>query len=39
MEQKLVLSSQNTRVKHASNAPSEFTTVFGRPIILGGNQW
>ena len=38
MEQKLVLSSQITRVKNASNTPSDFTTVFNRPIVLGGNQ-
>ena len=35
MEQKLVLSSQVARAK---NAPSDFTTVFERPIVLGGNQ-
>ena len=38
MEQKLVLSSQIARVKNASNTPSDFTTVFDRPIVLGGNQ-
>ena len=38
MEQKLVLSSQIARVKHASNTASDFTTVFDRPIVLGGNQ-
>ena len=38
MEQKLVLSSQIARVKIGSNTPSDFTTVFGRPIVLGGNQ-
>ena len=38
MEQKLVLSSQIARVKHASNTPINFTTVFDRRIVLGGNQ-
>ena len=38
MEQKLVLSSQIARVKNASNTPSDFTTVFDRPIVLGENQ-
>ena len=38
MEQKLVLSSQITRAKNAINTPSDFTTVFDRPIVLGGNQ-
>ena len=38
MEQKLVLSSQKAKVKNASNTPSDFTTVFDRPIVLGGNQ-
>ena len=38
MEQKLVLSSQIARVKNASNTPSDFTTVFDRPKVLGGNQ-
>ena len=38
MEQKLVLSSQVARVKNASYTPSDFTTVFDRPIVLGGNQ-
>ena len=38
MEQKLVLSSQIARVKNASNTPSDFTTVFDRPIVLGVNQ-
>ena len=38
MEQKLVLSSQIARVKNARNTPSDFTTVFDRPIVLGGNQ-
>ena len=28
MEQKLVLSSQITKVKNASSTPSDFTTVF-----------
>ena len=37
MEQKLVLSSQIARVKNASNTPSDFTTVFDRPIVLGRN--
>ena len=32
MEQKLVLSSQIARVKNASTTPSNFTTVFNRPI-------
>ena len=35
---KLVLSSQIARVKNARNTPSDFTTVFDRPIVLGGNQ-
>ena len=38
MEQKLVLSSQIARAKDASNTPSDFTSVFDRPIVLGGNQ-
>ena len=38
MEQKLVLSSQIARAKNAINAPSDFTTVFNRPIVLGRNQ-
>ena len=38
MEQKLVLSSQVARAKNSSNTPSDFTTVFDRPIVLGGNQ-
>ena len=38
MEQKLVLSSQIARAKNAINTPSDFTTVFDRPIVLGGNQ-
>ena len=38
MEQKVVLSSQIARVKNASNTPSDFTTVFDRSIVLGGNQ-
>ena len=38
MEQKLVLSSQIARVKNARNTPSDFITVFDRPIVLGGNQ-
>ena len=37
MEQKL-LSSQIARVKNARNTPSDFTTVFDRPVVLGGNQ-
>ena len=24
--------------KNASNTPSDFTTVFDQPIVLGGNQ-
>ena len=39
MEQKLVLSSQIARTKIAIHTPSDFTTVFDRPIVLGGNQW
>ena len=35
MEQKLVLSSQIARVTNESNTPSDFTTVFDRPIVLG----
>ena len=38
MEQKLILSSEIARVKNACNTPSDFTTVFDRPIVLGGNQ-
>ena len=38
MKQKLVFSSRIVRVKNASNTPSDFTTVFDRPIVLGGNQ-
>ena len=38
MEQKLVLSSQIARAKNAINTPSDFTTVFDRPIVLGGSQ-
>ena len=38
MEQKLILSSQIARVNNASNTPSNFTTVFDRPIVLGGIQ-
>ena len=38
MEQNLVLSSQIAREKNASNTPSDFTTVFDGPIVLGGNQ-
>ena len=38
MEQKLILSSQIARVKNARNTPRDFTTVFDRPIVLGGNQ-
>ena len=38
MEQKLVLSSQIARVKNTSKTPSDFTTVFDRPTVLGGNQ-
>ena len=38
MEQNLVLSSQVARVKNASNTPSDFSTIFDRPIVLGGNQ-
>ena len=38
MEQNLVLSLQIARVKIASNIPSDFTTVFDRPIVLEGNQ-
>ena len=38
MEQKLVLTSQTARVKNARNTQSDFTTVFDRPIVLGGNQ-
>ena len=38
MEQKLVLSSQIARVKNASTSPSDFITVFDRPVVLGGNQ-
>ena len=38
MEQKLVFSSQIARVKNARNTPSDFTTVFDRPVVLGGNQ-
>ena len=34
---KLILSSQVARAKSASNTPSDFTTVFDRPIVLGGN--
>ena len=37
MEQKLALS-QIARAKNAINTPSDFTTVFDRPIVLGGNQ-
>ena len=36
MEQKLVFSSQIAKQKNAINTPSDFTTVFDRPI--GGNQ-
>ena len=38
MEQKLVLSSQIARAKNALNTQTDFTTVFDRPIVLGGNQ-
>ena len=38
MEQKLVLSSQIATVKNARNTPSDFTTAFDRPVVLGGNQ-
>ena len=38
MEQNLVLSPQIARVKNASNTPSDFTTVFDQPIVLGRNQ-
>ena len=38
MEQKLVLSSQIAKVKNACNTPSDFTTDFDRPIVLGRNQ-
>ena len=38
MEQKLVLSSQIARAINAINTPSDFTTVFDRSIVLGGNQ-
>ena len=38
MEQALVLSSQMARAKNAINTPSDFTTVFHRAIVLGGNQ-
>ena len=37
MEQKLV-SSQTARAKNAINKPSDFTTVFDPPKVLGGNQ-
>ena len=37
MEQNLVLSSQIAGVKNARNTPSDFTTVFDRTIVLGGN--
>ena len=30
--------TQTARVKDASNTPRDFTTVFERPIVLGGNQ-
>ena len=33
MEQKLVLSSQIAREKNAGNSPSDFRTVFDRPIV------
>ena len=26
-------------LKNANNTPSDFTTVFDRPLVLGGNQW
>ena len=29
---------KKTKKKNASNTPSDFTTVFDRPIVLGGNQ-
>ena len=38
MEQKLVLSSQVARVIKAITTPSDLTTLFDRPIVLGGNQ-
>ena len=38
MEQKLVLSSQIATAKNAINTPSDVTTVFDRPIVLGENQ-
>ena len=38
MEQKLILLSQITSAKNATNTPSHFTTVFDWPIVLGGNQ-
>ena len=38
MKQKLVLLSQIAKAKKAINTPNDFTTVFDRPIVLGGNQ-
>ena len=38
MEKELVLSSQIARVKNTSKKPSDFTAIFDRPIVLGGNQ-
>ena len=35
---KLVLSSQIAKAKNAINKSSDFTTVFDRPKVLGGNQ-
>ena len=39
MEQKLVLSSQKARVKNVFNTPSDFTTVYDRPIVSAVRNW
>ena len=38
MEQTLVLSSQKAREINVANTPSNFTTVFDRPLILDKNK-
>ena len=38
MEQTITLSSQVARVDNSNNTPSDFTTVFDRPITLDRNK-
>ena len=38
MEQTITLSSQVARINNSNNTPSDFTTVFDRPITLDRNK-